>query len=230
MSAPGLELELMEAMELKADTNRTAINFMGCYAAVHALKMAADIVAANEGAMVLVVCTELCSLHFQNSFAIENIISNAIFADGAAAVLIQGQTKSSKYLTIDSFYCDLLPQTNEEMAWYIADFGFDIVLSAYVPQAIKTGIAAFTEKLFQQSNSTLKDIDFFAIHPGGIKILQACEESLNISKEDNQYSYQTLKNFGNMSSATVLSLKKYGRFSLLPIIIKLYLVVLLDRA
>ncbi|MBA2653285.1 MAG: type III polyketide synthase [Tatlockia sp.] len=204
MYAPGIDIEIVQALDLNPAIKRTCINFMGCYGAFNGLKVAEAFCKSDPNSNVLLVCIELCSIHFQNSFAIENIISNAIFADGAAAVLIQGQTKSSKYLSIERFYCDLLPQTNQEMAWCISDFGFDIVLSAYVPQAIKTGIAAFTEKLFKQSNSTLKNIDFFAIHPGGIKILQACEESLNISAKDNHYSYEILRNFGNMSSATVL--------------------------
>jgi alpha-pyrone synthase len=86
--------------------------------------------------------------------------------------------------------------------------GFDIVLSAYVPEAIQSGIAQFTHNLLNQLNFSLKDIDFFAIHPGGMKILKACEESLNITPEENKYSYDVLRDFGNMSSATILFVLK----------------------
>jgi predicted naringenin-chalcone synthase len=94
------------------------------------------------------------------------------------------------------------------MAWHIADNGFDIVLSSYVPQAIQSGIAEFTQRLLQQQHMRITDIDFFAIHPGGHKILKACEQALNIKESDNQYSYEVLRQYGNMSSATVLFVLK----------------------
>ena len=94
------------------------------------------------------------------------------------------------------------------MAWHIGDNGFDIVLSTYVPEAIQSGIMDFTHNLLNRYNMTLSDIDFFAIHPGGIKILEACEKALNISKEHNKYSYEVLKYHGNMSSATVIFVLK----------------------
>lgn len=208
MYAPGLDIEIVQKLELNSSLKRTTINFMGCYGAFNGLKVADAFCQASSDATVLVVCVELCSLHFQNSFTIESIISNAIFADGAAAVLVQGRSMNRKYLSMENFYCDLVPQTNQEMAWSIADSGFDIVLSSYVPEAIKSGIALFTDKLLQQADYSLDDIDYFAIHPGGMKILQACEESLNISVQDNHYSYEVLRNFGNMSSATVLFVLK----------------------
>jgi len=208
MYAPGIDIEIIQKLDLSPSIKRTAINFMGCYGAFNGIKVADAFCQAEPQANVLVVCIEICSIHFQNNFTLDNIISNSIFADGAAAVLIQKQTNASKYLEIDSFYCDLVPQTNKEMAWSIADSGFEMVLSAYVPEVIKFGILAFTEKLFKQANFTLNDVDYYAIHPGGPKILQACEESLDISAEDNKYSYDILRQFGNMSSATVLFVLK----------------------
>ena len=94
------------------------------------------------------------------------------------------------------------------MAWHIGDSGFDMILSAYVPEAIKSGIAAFADKLFSQSNQSLSDVDYFAIHPGGLKILQACEASFNITQHDNRFAYEVLRQYGNMSSATVLFVLK----------------------
>ncbi|WP_253675032.1 3-oxoacyl-[acyl-carrier-protein] synthase III C-terminal domain-containing protein [Legionella micdadei] len=94
------------------------------------------------------------------------------------------------------------------MAWHIGDHGFDMVLTSYVPQAIKSGIAAFTHNLIAQKKLTPEMIDIFAIHPGGIKILQACEEALAISKQKIKYSYDVLRQFGNMSSATILFVLK----------------------
>jgi alpha-pyrone synthase len=208
MYAPGIDIEIVQQLQLDSSVKRTSINFMGCYGAFNALKVADAFCQNDPHARVLVVCVELCSIHFQKNFAIENIISNAIFADGAAAVLLQANHTRQKHFHIESFHCDLIPQTNQEMAWNIADNGFDIVLSSYVPDIIKSGIATFTEKLLGQSSWSLSDIDYYAIHPGGQKILEACEYSLNISAEDNKYSYEILRNFGNMSSATILFVLK----------------------
>jgi predicted naringenin-chalcone synthase len=181
---------------------------MGCYGAFNAMKVAEAICKADVNANVLIVCVELCTIHFQKNMSLDNIIANAIFADGAAAALIQAQPIQNKYFLLKEFYCDLVPQTSHEMAWQIADSGFDIVLSSYVPEVILSGIGAFTEKLLYKHGLLLSEIDLFAIHPGGIKVLQACEEALKISKDDNKYSYQVLRDYGNMSSATILFVLK----------------------
>jgi len=205
MYAPGIDIEIVQELKLASSIKRTSINFMGCYGAFNGMKVADSICRAEPEAMVLLVCVELCSIHIQKSFTLDNIISNAIFADGAAAVLIQSQPASmQKHLRFKSFYCDIMPQTSKDMAWHIGDSGFDMVLSAYVPEAIKSGIAAFTDKLLSQSHQSLGDIDYFAIHPGGLKILQACEASFNITPHDNRFSYEVLRQYGNMSSATIL--------------------------
>lgn len=210
MYAPGLDIEIIQHLELPTTTKRTAVNLMGCYGAFNAIKLADAICQADSKAKVLIVCIELCTIHFQKEQSTENIISNAIFADGAAAVLIQNplNQQTPTYLTLESFHCDLVPQTHQEMAWKIADYGFDIVLSAYVPEAIRSGIAAFAETLFKKTNWSMSEIDYYAIHPGGYKILQACEEALGITPDDNKYSYEVLSQFGNMSSATVLFVLK----------------------
>jgi predicted naringenin-chalcone synthase len=205
MYAPGIDIELVQQLGLHSTTKRTSVNFMGCYGAFNGIKVADSICRSDPQAKVLVVCVELCTLHFQRKMDLDNLISNAIFADGAAAVLIQAKPAAGqKYLCFQDFYCDILPQTSEQMAWKIADSGFDIVLSSYVPEAIQSGIAAFTERLMAQTNLKSSDLDFFAIHPGGIKILQACEQALQISKEQNKHAYQVLSQHGNMSSATIL--------------------------
>lgn len=203
MYAPGIDIELVQQLNLRSSTKRTCINFMGCYGAFNAIKLANDICKADAQATVLIVCVELCSIHFQKNSNLDNMISNAIFADGAAAFLIQAHPSQQTYLSLTDFHCELIPQTSQEMAWHVADSGFDIVLSSYVPEVIESGIAAFTQTLLNRSGFQLNDIGFFAIHPGGVKILEACEQSLNISAEKNKYSYQVLREFGNMSSATV---------------------------
>lgn len=208
MYAPGLDIEITEQLTLNSSIKRTAINFMGCYGVFNAIKVADAICQADENAKVLIVSVELCTIHFQKNDAMDSIFSNAIFADGAAAVCIEAQSKDKKHFTLEAFHCDLLPQHRKEMAWHIADSGFDIVLSSYIPQAIQAGIADFTQRLLDKQTISLADIDLYAIHPGGSKILKACEEALNITEADNRYSYDVLRNYGNMSSATVLFVLK----------------------
>jgi predicted naringenin-chalcone synthase len=208
MYAPGIDIEIIQHLKLNSYTERTAINFMGCYGTFNGLKVANAICLANPRAKVLIVSVELCTLHFQKSMSHDNMIANAIFADGAGALLVQANPETDKHLYLDTFYCDLLPQTSKQMAWHIADSGFDITLSSYVPEAIKSGITGFVDKLLAQKNMPIASIDFYAIHPGGIKILEACEESLNITQEQNSHSYQVLKQYGNMSSATIIFVLK----------------------
>lgn len=208
MYAPGLDIEITQRLDLNSTIKRTAINFMGCYGVFNALKVAESICKSEPHAKVLIVSVELCSIHFQKNTHIDNIVSNAIFADGAAAAIVETNPTQKKYFNLQGFHCDLIPQTNQEMAWQIADQGFDIVLTSYVPQVVESGIAAFADKLFKQHQIESQQIDLYAIHPGGFKILQACENALKITAEDNKYSYGVLRDFGNMSSATILFVLK----------------------
>lgn len=208
MYAPGIDIEIVHALKLRSTVQRTAINFMGCYGAFNGIKVARAICNGDPSAKVLVVSVELCTIHFQKSVAQDNLIASAIFADGAAAVLIEAESTRKKYFSLESFYCDLLPQASQEMAWHIGDAGFDMVLTSYVPQAIESGIQLFVEKLLQQAQLQFSDIDYYAIHPGGVKILQACEKALNLTAEQNAYSYEVLRQYGNMSSATILYVLK----------------------
>lgn len=208
MYAPGIDIELIQNLDLNSTVERTSIQFMGCYGAFNALKVADAICKANSEAKVLILSVELCTLHFQSNKSVEHLVSNAIFADGAAAVIVEASSCQSKYFSLEAFHCDLIPQTQKEMAWHIADSGFDIKLSTYVPEVIGSGIAEFIKKLIAKKQWMFSDIDLYAIHPGGIKILEECEHALNLTKEQNKYSYQVLRNYGNMSSATVLYVLK----------------------
>lgn len=204
MYAPGLDIALVEALELNYQTQRTAINFMGCYAAFNGLKAADAICKADRNAKVLVVCTELCTLHFQRSKDEDNMLANALFSDGSAAVLIEGTPSNERNFEIQAFHCDLAVNGKQDMAWQIGNHGFEMRLSAYVPDVIRQGIGELAINLLKNFHLTVDQIDFLAIHPGGKRILRAIEEELFIEKEDNRYAYEILRNYGNMSSATVL--------------------------
>ncbi len=208
MYAPGLDIEIINSLHLSVNIKRTCINFMGCYAAFNGIRAADAICRADPEAKVLIVSVELCTLHFQKDDSMDNLLSSSLFADGAAAMLIEANSKRPKQLCLNKFHCDIVPDTSQEMAWYIGNQGFNMVLTSYVPQAIEFGIGQFAQRLLDQGNFDLSNIDFFAIHPGGVKILQACEKALNISPEDNRYSYEVFRNHGNMSSATTIFVLK----------------------
>lgn len=204
MYAPGLDIELVNALELPGETQRTAINFMGCYAAFNALKMADHICQSKPDAKVLIVAVELCTLHFQRTIDDDNILANALFADGAAAVICEGQKQDSLQLEMRGFHSALAPAGADEMAWQIGNYGFEMRLSQYVPDFIEKGIKTLAGTLLNKFGKGLKDIAHFAIHPGGKKILTVIEQQLDILPEQNHAAYHVLKNFGNMSSPTVL--------------------------
>jgi alpha-pyrone synthase len=203
--APGLDIELVEKLKLDPSVQRTCINFMGCYAAFNALKVADWACKANGNAKVLIVCVELCSLHFLKNKNPDQMISNALFGDGAAAVLIEAKKPGKgNSLSMESFYCSLALDGKNDMAWHITDHGFEMTLSSYVPELIKGGIKNLADKLLKNINMELSSIDYFAIHPGGKRILESIEDELGLSKDDNRYAYEVLKNYGNMSSPTIL--------------------------
>ena len=204
MYAPGLDIDLVNQCKMPADVERTAINFMGCYAAFSALKLANHICNGNK-ANVLIVCTELCSLHFQKEKSEDNFLANALFGDGSAAVLVQSEP-AAVALQMESFISNLISSAKNEMAWEIGDYGFEMKLSAYVPEAIRTGIKPLIESLIKRIEK--QKFDFYAIHPGGKKILNAVENALAITKEENLHSHHILRDFGNMSSPTILFVMK----------------------
>lgn len=208
MYAPGLDIDLVNALKLPSTIQRTAINFMGCHAAFNALKIADALCKNDRNAKVLIVCTELCSLHFQRTANEDNLLANALFADGSASLLVENRSSSRLKLRLEEFHSDLAPEGASDMAWTIGDLGFEMRLSSYVPGLIKKGIGDLTNSLMKKVSANLSDIKHFAIHPGGRKILQVIEEELKIDKERNEAAYYVLKNFGNMSSPTVLFVLK----------------------
>ena len=204
MYAPGLDIDLVKKLGLSSTVQRTAINFMGCYAAFNALKVADAFCNSDVKAKVLIVCTELCSLHFQREATDDNLLANALFGDGSAAIMVEAKSDSKLKLKLESFHSDLSKEGEQDMAWTVGDLGFEMKLSAYVPDIIKGGIAALTNSLLAKISKKLSDIKHFAIHPGGKKILEVIEEELGISKEQNRSAYYVLERYGNMSSPTAL--------------------------
>ncbi|HWA33611.1 MAG TPA: type III polyketide synthase [Cyclobacteriaceae bacterium] len=208
MYAPGLDIDLVKALGLNTNIERTSINFMGCYAAFNALKLADAACSANPASKVLIVCTELCTIHFQKENSEDNVLANALFSDGAAAVLVESTSRSGLSLEMESFHCELATEGEHDMTWTVGNVGFEMRLSSYVPEFVRGGIKSLTRSLLGKIHRSLPEVAYFAIHPGGKKILEAIERELGLTKEHNKYAYEVLRKFGNMSSATVLFVLK----------------------
>lgn len=205
MYAPGLDIEIVESLKLKPSVERTCINFMGCYGAFNALKIADYICKADGKANVLIVDVELCTLHFQKENTLDNWLANSLFADGASAMLIQNaDVAKEKIFEIDTFYTEVVTEARNEMAWKIGDHGYQMQLTNKVSKQIKSGIKSVADKLLTKANLTFAEIDAYAIHPGGRKILEVCDEVFELGANQLQASYHVLKNYGNMSSTTIV--------------------------
>lgn len=208
MSAPGLDLQVMELMDLKKDIFHTSVNFMGCYAAMHALKLADVICKADAKANVLIVSTELCTLHFQREPTTDNITSSLLFGDGSAAALIVSDESDAEGLTIDNFYCEVIPKGKRDMAWELSSSGFLMTLSGYVPDLVEESFNEITSRALAKQDLSKEDISHWCIHPGGKRILEAVHKSLEFSNGQLQHSYSVLNKFGNLSSASILYVLK----------------------
>jgi predicted naringenin-chalcone synthase len=208
MSAPGLDLQIMEAMELPSNIFRTSVNFMGCYAAIHALKLADALCTENRNANVIVVCTELCTLHFQKQNSIDNIASSLLFGDGAAAVLVTHDTNELQGLTIKNFYSEISFKGKQHMSWQLSSTGFLMQLSSYLPDLIEEDFNGLLQNALQHAGIDRSDISHWCIHPGGKKILSSIQKSIDIPEEALQQSYNVLRDYGNMSSPTILFVLK----------------------
>ncbi len=208
ISAPGLDLEIVEEMGLPSTVFRTSVNFMGCYAAVHGLKLA-DVFCKNDmNAKVLVVCTELCTLHFQRENTIDNIASSLLFGDGCAALLVTHDNDEKEGLHIKNFYSEVAFKGKKDMSWELSSSGFLMTLSGYVPELIEQDFNMLLTNALQHAQMSKKDISHWCVHPGGKRILSSIEKSIQISPDDLKESYNILRNYGNMSSPTILFVLK----------------------
>ena len=202
-SAPGIDLEMVKRIGLNPSIERTIIGFMGCYAAVNALKVARHIVRSEPRAKVLVLSIELCTLHFQQTFELEEMMPFLLFADGCAAALISSEPRG---LSIERFYATVHPEAASQMAWHIRDLGFDMVLSSRIPASVGEAIQRASDAIL--AGLKPKDIELWAVHPGGRAILDAVEAAFRLPISALNASRRVLRDFGNMSSATVLFVLK----------------------
>jgi len=206
--APGIEFDLMRLLNLKSSIQRLGINFMGCFGAFKGLSVARSFAKENPKNRVLVVCTELCSLHFQVEQTPDNMLANSLFSDGAAAVIVGADPTPDETSHWEIHNCTSLglESTTEKMKWEAGDQGFVMKLSHTVPVLLGRQIGAFIQTLVGENFSD-SDCDW-AIHPGGKSIIQAIEKALKLEEGLTKASWETLADYGNMSSATFLFVLK----------------------
>lgn len=202
--APGIEFRLIKSLGLQPTVQRLGINLMGCFGAFKGLQVASAYARENPNHRILVVCTELCSLHLQSDLSTETILANSLFSDGAAAAIVgcQSRPHEKALFSMIQHHSFALEDTLDKMTWEVGDHGFFMHLSSFVPSLIKRHIHSFIDPILKNYTS-ISECNW-AIHPGGKSILDAVERSLNLSKEQTQAAWQVLANYGNMSSATFL--------------------------
>lgn len=205
ISAPGLDIQLMKLLGLRKDIHRTSVNFMGCYAAIHALKQADAICKATADANVLIVDIELCTIHFQDVYTMDNVAASLLFGDGVAAVLVSNE---KGVYSIENFYSEVALNGYNDMAWNISSSGFLMTLSGYVPSIIAENIEPMLMNSLNNMGIEKSSIQHWAIHPGGKKIISEIQKALSLTSEDVKISKTILNDYGNMSSVTILYVLK----------------------
>lgn len=197
--APGLDFDVVNHLGLNPSVERTIIGFMGCYAAINALKSAHHIVRSEPDATVLILNLELCTLHFQETRELEQVLSFLVFADGCATCLVSAKEAG---LAIDSFLAIRIPATSHLITWRIRDLGFDMHLSGQVPGEIGRALKGTGGQVTRGKDPS--SIHLWAVHPGGRSILDSVEKGLDLSSNALIHSRTVLGQYGNMSSATVM--------------------------
>lgn len=204
-NAPGVDYSLIAGLGLPPTTQRTNIGFMGCHAALNGLRVARAFTGAEPDARVLLCAVELCVLHFHYRWEPQKIVANAIFADGAAAVVgaPPADAPAGAWQAVAAGSC-LLPDSKSAMSWTIGDHGFEMTLSKQVPTLIAKHLRPWMEKWLGRNGLKIGDVASWAIHPGGPRILDAAEESLGLPRDASWAAREVFAAHGNMSSPTVL--------------------------
>jgi predicted naringenin-chalcone synthase len=196
-SAPGLDFQIMRAAGLRDSTQRTIVGFMGCFAAVNALKLADQIVRADTDSRVLVINLELSSLHLQEDFQdVPKMLSFLLFGDGASAALVSAEPHG---IALGAFRATVIPRSHDLITWHIRDSGFEMHLSGQVPGRLRRWLPEHGPAMLPDEPPVL-----WAVHAGGRTILDAVQQGLNLPPDALRFSRETLRNHGNMSSATLM--------------------------
>lgn len=202
-ASPGMELALIPALGLNPGIARTHVGFMGCHGLMNGLRMAAAVSRSEPDAIVLVCAVELCSLHHQYTNAPQQIVANALFSDGAAALVVRSANAATAGWRLHDQRSLVLPQTGDLMSWRIGNHGFEMTLSPRLPDVIRDNINPWLSEWLGEHDLGVADVNAWAIHPGGPRILTAAAEGAGFDPALLQPSQDVLARCGNMSSPTV---------------------------
>ncbi|WP_428390052.1 type III polyketide synthase [Mucisphaera sp.] len=225
MSSPGVDLALIERLGLRSDISRTLIGFMGCHGAIDGLHAARSIALAHPSDHVLLVCVEICTLHFQHGFRPSQIIANSLFGDAAAALVLTCPQAHSTHQPHESLHSSLasgtvglvdtatctLPNTSDAMTWTVTDHGFQMTLDPGVPEAIRSHLKPWLDTWLQSHGIHREQIAHWLLHPGGPRILDTLQQDLALSDDQLKPSRTVLHQIGNVSSGTVLFVLQEAR-------------------
>eukprot|EP01087_Luapelamoeba_hula_P005050 TRINITY_DN15135_c0_g1_i1.p1 TRINITY_DN15135_c0_g1~~TRINITY_DN15135_c0_g1_i1.p1 ORF type:complete len:393 (-),score=49.82 TRINITY_DN15135_c0_g1_i1:20-1198(-) len=209
--APGVEFHVLEALGCRRTVQRLGINIMGCFGAFRGIATAKALARENPKNRVLLVCVEVCSVHFQAQMTLESFIGNALFADGSAAVVIGDAPQSTEHVlwTIEDTASLIIEATPDAMTWSASDTGFIMKLSSKIPDTLKTGAPEFARTLLGGRCETTEC--GWAVHPGGSAIIKGIETALELTPWQTKCSWDVLRDYGNMSSVTFLFLLAHLR-------------------
>ena len=205
--SPGVDIELINELELPPTTQRINVGFMGCHGAVNGLRAAHGLADAQPNARVLLCAVELCSLHYRFRWDPERFMGNALFADGAAAVVGAAcdEVDRPAWNLLATGSC-LIPDSKDAMTWQVGNHGFEMTLSPRVPNLIEEHLRPWLSQWLEQFGHRVESVGSWAVHPGGPRIVTAVEQALGLSKEATAVSRRVLDQYGNMSSPTILFL------------------------
>ena len=217
-AAPGTDIAIIDALGLRPTVGRTCIGFMGCHGAMNGLRAAHGLARLGGTGSVLLVCVELCSLHFAYGWEPQRIVANALFGDGAAAVVgrLAADDQTSDAPRVVDHVTVLLPEGREHMTWYVRDHGFEMSLSPTVPDTIGRGLKAWMEPWLAGHGLSPGDVHGWAIHPGGPRVISATEEALGLAPTAGDSARAVLADVGNVSSGTVLFIVERLRSANVP--------------
>ncbi len=202
--APGLDAHLVELLGLSRGVHRTHVGFMGCHGAMNGIRTGAAFTGADPEARVLVTSVELCTLHLAYGWDPDDAVANAIFGDGAAAVVGSGAPGGPGDWRVTANGTFLIPDSRDAMSWRIGDHGYRMTLSARVPDLIQAHLSSWVQAWLGEEGLEMEDVASWAVHPGGPRILTAAEEALGLDRSRNRTAREVLAAHGNMSSATIL--------------------------
>lgn len=208
--APGLDAALIHELDLPPTVERTHVGFMGCHGALNGLRVARSFARSEPQARVLVVAVELCSLHFFYGWDAEKLVANALFADGAGALVGVGEAADGEAARGEDDWLArahgtyVMPDSADAMTWRIGDHGFHMTLSARVPDLIRRHVRDWLVGWLGQHGLGIGDVGSWAVHPGGPRILSAFHDAVGLDEGALAVSREVLADFGNMSSATVV--------------------------